>query len=370
MERLGITVILLVSWLISYGQLSFRTDIFPRSGDSLTYQKDILGIPDNNNQGANQTWDFRSLQTPLFAKQHFSPSAFFKDSDQLGQVFIYEKDVIDYLYYNDGNMFSEIGFLLEIGKSGKKIPVYYDQSLQWDTNSLQFGEKRILNTSFEFTLNRADLPKSIQESIPEKIIHFRVVGTKSMIRYTDAWGKMLLPDETIPANRVRIIESTRIRIYNADSGKLIPYFDLNMMHQIIPMRNRERYYEFYSDNYPFVTARIRVDDKNQLINIDYQSRKSSRQSVNTSTNRNDFVLYPNPTYNVAKIFIKNKQSGNYSLAIYNIIGKKLWHRDIEVNGETIIKENFGFLPKGTYLISLHDENGNILKTTRLIIISV
>jgi hypothetical protein len=370
LERIGFIGLFLFFWQLSAGQLTFSAAVFPDPGDSLVYQKDIVNLPDNISPGSNNTWDFRFLQTPLFNKQVLKPSPFFNEVRQAGKVYVLHRDELDYLYVNDGNSIQEIGFLLKVGKSQKVIPVYYTNPLSWDSGSLDFNQKRVISTDFRFTLARSDLPRNIQQDIPESIEQFSITGNKSLIRHTDAWGELLLPGEDVLVNRVRVAENNRIRIYNEESGKLIPFFDEDMIRQIVPMRGIERYYEFYSQKYLHITARIRVDNQNMLSTIDFQSRKTVASPVNTTDSRSDFVLYPNPTYNIAKIFITNRPTGRYGLAIYNIIGKKLWHRDIRVDGETIVKENFGFLPKGTYLISLVDENNNILRTTRLIIISV
>jgi hypothetical protein len=370
LERIGFIVFFVLFGLPSQAQLEFNNSIFPVAGDSLNYQKDVLNISDVFTPGENLTWDYRFLQTPLFEEQRYTPSAFYKLSSQSGKTFTYPIAGMEYIFVSDRNGLEEIGFLLQSNPSGRKVPVYYDKPLSWDASTLSYQQRKVLKSDFSYTLKRSDLPEEVAQDIPSSIDDFLVKGSKTSVRDCDAWGSLMLPGETLKVNRVRVSTTVKLRIYHAKTGKLIPYFDDDMIRKIIPMKAKFRTYEFYSKDYPFITAQIEVTDKNILSNIKFQSRKTSSRRINTTSGKNDFTLYPNPTYNIAKIFINNRSKGNYSLAVYNIIGKKLWERNITVDGETIIKENFAFLPKGTYLISLLDENGNILRTTRLIIVSV
>lgn len=370
MERIGFIALFIMFGFLSQAQLEFKNSLFPRAGDSLNYQKDVLNISDIFEPGEDLIWDYRFLQTPLFEEQKFIPSPFFNHSSQTGKAFTYKTAGMEYILVNDMNGLQEIGFLLEINQTNKKVPVYYEKPLTWDAPSLSYNQRKVERTEFSFVLKRSDLPKEVAQDIPASIDNFLVKGNKTVIRHSDSWGTLMLPGETLRVNRVRVATTVKLRIYHSKSGKLIHYFDDDMIRKIIPMKAKQRSYEFYSDDYPFITAQIEVNDQDMLSNIKFQSRKTSSRGVNTTLGKNDFTLYPNPTYNIAKVFINNRSKGNYSLAVYNIIGKKLWERNIEVDGETIIKENFAFLPKGTYLISLLDENGNILRTTRLIIVSV
>lgn len=370
MERIGFIALFMLFSFLGQAQLEFRGSIFPKAGDSLSYQKDVLNISDHAEPGENLIWDYRFLQTPLYEEQRYAPSAFFNHSSQLGKVFTFPQNGLDFIFVHELNGLQEIGFLLKIDHSNRIIPVYYDKPLIWDNTSLSYNQRIVLRTDFSFNLKRSDLPREVAQDIPQSIEDFFVKGSKTVIRNSDSWGSLMLPGETIKANRVRVATTVKLRIYHSKSGKLIHYFDDDMIRKIIPMKSKQRSYEFYSYDYPFITAQIDVNDKDMLTNIRFQSRKTKNERINTTSGMNDFTLYPNPTYNIAKVFINNRPKGNYSLAVYNIIGKKLWERNIEVDGETIIKENFAFLPKGTYLISLLDENGNILRTTRLIIVSV
>lgn len=371
MGRIIFIFILLLTSQFCLSQLQFEGSIFPSQGDSLTYHKDVINIPDNFVPGDDQSWDFRFLETPLYYKESFDASDFYPSTNHAGSAFLFEKGKIKFICDTENNDFLELGFVLPLPRNNQKVrPVFYKKAISISGKSLKHNAQQIQKGAFAFELTRDELPVIIRQDIPDDIELLKIRGTKTVNRISDAWGTLVLPREAFKANRIKVIERVDLKIYNAKTGKAISYFDEDMLFQILPIKKVSRSYEFYSNKYDFVTARIDIDNNGNMTTIDYQSDKVKTESINTTSKRSDFVLYPNPTYNIAKVFISNKSNGKYALAIYNIIGKKLWHKDIEVNGPTIVKENFGFLPKGTYLLSLLDENGNIIRTTRLIIISV
>ena|GEM_PF-3063908 len=363
-------MILLISWYVLPAQITFDRHVFPSEGDSLVYLKDIANSGLNMNGGENQIWDLRRLESPLFSTTNFKRSAFYAKLDQTDHVFFDRGNNNSTLLMNSDRGLEEIGFLWQGPNAAHVIPVYYDKSIIINPNSLSYGERSYNRVHFSYDLDRTVLPVDIQADLPFSVKQITIEGTKTINRTSDAWGKLILPLEKLMANRIRVTEYTTIKLFDSKTKKAITYFDEKMIRKIFPYPLSANFYEFYTKEHKSYTARIKINEKGQMISIDYQSEIPEIKAVNLDSRFSDFILFPNPTYNIAKVYVSKHKTGKYSLAIYNIIGKKLWQRGIDVEGQTIIKENFGFLPKGTYFISLLDENGNILRTTRLIIISV
>jgi len=370
-DNLKIIIILLFSLNMGFGQLTLEKEVFPEVGDSIIMLRDLASSNYNLLAGENRVWDFKQLETPLYSTITFKTSDFYERNDQAGRVFMMDNGQLSFLYITSQKGLEEIGFLLKIGDENKRsFPVYYDKSIIISSSSLSFGEKIYNRVKFDFEIEKKDLPLSLQKELPKSIKNIRISGIKSLHRNCDAWGKLFLPDNNFLTNRIKVTEHYEIRLYDTKSGKAIPYFDDEMKFELLPVKQNSSSYEFYSNKLNYIAAKVNLNQDGSISSIDYQSRDPRAQGVNLESRFSDFVLYPNPTFNLAKVFISNHEAGSYSLAVYNIIGKKLWQRTITVDGQSIIKENFGFLPKGTYLISLLDKNGNILRTTRLVIISV
>ncbi len=81
----------------------------------------------------------------------------------------------------------------------------------------------------------------------------------------------------------------------------------------------------------------------------------------------DIVLYPNPTYGKVNIALVNYPIGKYSYRVSNIIGKVIYESEIYYSNH--IKDDLSFLPKGSYLYSVFDENNRKLMTKKLIVIT-
>ena len=314
-------------WLNGQSQLTFDASIFPKTGDTIAFQKDIINVPDNFEPGSNQSWDFTFLQSPLYDTKSFAPTNFYISRDKANTSFELRSEELAFLYQNDGDALYEIGFLLPLGNDElPKFPVYYDKPIEQKAEDLIFNTRSIQVAQFSIVLERSQLPKSVSKDIPASIKKIHIKGKKTVVRHTDAWGYLFLPGQTMWANRVRVIETYAIRILDNQSGKVIPYFDEEMMMKVMHLKMRNRHYEFYSDNYRYLTAKVKVNEKNILTTIDYQIKKLQSDAIDIHSRSSDFILYPNPTYNIAKVFINNKSRGNYAIAVYNIIGKKLWMR--------------------------------------------
>jgi hypothetical protein len=54
--------------------------------------------------------------------------------------------------------------------------------------------------------------------------------------------------------------------------------------------------------------------------------------------------------------------------IFDILGNEIWSDEFVLGENGLVKQDFGFLGKGTYLYSLKDENEENVTTKRLVLI--
>ncbi len=362
-------------WLCSFlplgAQVVVQSDKLPRAGDVVYLKQDLLNhLIWEDNQGASR-WDLSKATSPLVKTVEFVRSEFSPTGRGTYQVFEIKSNEFSYLYSRTNRGLEEIGFVLQYnGDKKPKIPVYYDKPVLISAKSLNYPFRNKQEASYDFKLLKKDLPVEIQRNLPKNTRQIRVIGTRTVMRSTDAFGTLELPDESMEVVRVRVSEFHRIKIYDAGTGKLIPFLDDRMIAQLIRQDQWTYAFEYYSNKYKYLTAKVNFDSQGTVISCQYQVVRPDATDYFITDNKTEFQLYPNPTYNIGKIFISNIESGRYRLVLFNIIGKRLWDKDIIVDGQTIIRENFNFLAKGTYLLALQDENGNVIRTTRLNIISV
>lgn len=352
-------------------QVVVQSDKLPKAGDVIYLKQDLMNhLIWDDNQGSSR-WDLSKAETPLIKTLEFTRSEFSPTGRGTYQVFEIKNNKFSYLYSRTNRGLEEIGFIVQYnGGKQARIPVYYDKPVLISTKSLNYPFRNKQEASYDFKVLKKELPVDIQRNLPKNTKQIRVIGTRNVNRSTDAFGMLELPDENLEVVRVRVNEFHRIKIYDAATGKHIPFLDDQMISDLIRQEIWTFAFEFYSNKYKFLAAKVNFDAVGTVKSCQYQVSKPVQGDYFLSDNKTEFQLYPNPTYNIGKILISNLESGRYKLVLYNIIGKKLWDRDIEVNGQTIIRENFNFLVKGTYLLAIQDIDGNVIKTTRINIISV
>ena len=113
---------------------------------------------------------------------------------------------------------------------------------------------------------------------------------------------------------------------------------------------------------------VRLDTDRSIDWIKYKS-SAGNVPVRSRVGKNQFALYPSTSFgdNLRLDFL-NFGRGDYTLEVYNIMGKKMWSRQYDIIGDTTLKENLSFLPKGTYIYALLDSDRNRIATRRLAII--
>jgi hypothetical protein len=78
--------------------------------------------------------------------------------------------------------------------------------------------------------------------------------------------------------------------------------------------------------------------------------------------------YPNPAVDWVRFDCTNLPSGDYSLKVFNILGRVVWRDNFQVSGNKSIRVELDNFRKGTYLYSLLDGKGNIISTKRLLVL--
>jgi len=81
-------------------------------------------------------------------------------------------------------------------------------------------------------------------------------------------------------------------------------------------------------------------------------------------------VFPNPSFGDFHIRMYSYPSGDYTLKVYNIIGRQLKSVPFTTNGETNIPIDLGPMQKGTYIYSIENEDGVKLQTKRLLIMGL
>jgi len=99
-------------------------------------------------------------------------------------------------------------------------------------------------------------------------------------------------------------------------------------------------------------------DENQ-----YRSSEQIKDTLNTK-DADNLMLYPNPTNEILYVEINNDEDINYFFEIADLSGRIVLRENIR---ETKTRIDVSKLAKGSYIYSINDKSGNLLKTDKLII---
>ncbi|MBK9337851.1 MAG: T9SS type A sorting domain-containing protein [Lewinellaceae bacterium] len=77
---------------------------------------------------------------------------------------------------------------------------------------------------------------------------------------------------------------------------------------------------------------------------------------------------PNPAIDWVRFDCNNLSADEYTLKIFNIVGKVVWKETFQAAGKRAISLNLENFNKGTYLYSLVNRKGDIIGTKRLVVV--
>lgn len=360
--------------LLVKGQEMFELG-FPVAGDSVYYMHDKLPDRVSPQYGPmTESWDLRSLQSP------FAQLYIFKDPEYGQFIASFEEADLVLIEPDKTERYFRIGEknLVELGFAGPD-PNFsmLTRVVKYDRKPVAFRsfiQQRDHETSDSFTYEVSypidKLPHSIQNQLPSKANEL-VIKTK-IDRY---WlhmgtGSLSLPDEVYEVLCQKREDKYHYSIYFRSNGKdLIVNKELYKPIYGKWQDKQENFYHFYQQSNPFVLSILKTDLNDNVLHAMYMPSRDREVKVQQDIFKQEILAYPNPTFGDIRFNFLNYPAGKYRIEVYNVIGKKLWSKELSVPEKGIILENLSHLRKGTYLYSIFSANGKKLMTKRLMIIT-
>lgn len=224
--------------------------------------------------------------------------------------------------------------------------------------SIQQGNKQPVIVHYQIPLDGCfpspTQPRSFYGS-PFEYVNTRGEKVQMRINIIDGSaysGKLYLPEGVYDAYRVERSVTYDYDLSVADifaKKAFVSYYFLDIVTQELLME-------------------MRLDTDRSVKWIKYKSTRGSEPVINVK-GRNQFALYPSTSFgdNLRLDFL-NFGRGAYTFEVYNIMGKKMWTQRYLIDGDTTLKEDLSFLPRGTYIYTLLDSGKNRVITRRFSII--
>jgi hypothetical protein len=359
------------------GQVTITNSIFPVPGDTLkTVSATDAGGFDPSLIGEDLEWDLRSISKDQAIQVIYSEAsegdaeAMFPDADLLDKTNNQE------IYYRSFN-----NKIVEIGRSGLD-PVLNIISLTYTNEGesvlrrapMSFGDAYDDESNFMISAPSSVIPDTLFPGLSNLIDSMRLTVETEHDDFVDSWGTLRLPGADYEVLRVKRTTST-----NAILSVKVPILGWSVLDEANPLTAAlgdladllgvtiTNSYQFYGNDNKEILADLTYDDEGTLLTAVYKGE------ITTAVNEIDFKdvgvkTYPNPTYGDVTFELTNLPKGDYTVVLYNIIGKKLWSDKFD-NNSGRLNADLSHLKKGTYLYSIVDENGRKVTTKRLMIIT-
>lgn len=379
MKKILLLNLLLISIAsLSFAQITRTSATFPVAWDEYETATDTSTQVTLTAAGPDQTWDFTALQAHTIETISVDAAAFGEDYDMFPSA-----DVI--LPFGGGDAYVQVNAnsadIIGVsgvggGGGGMGFPDVFDVDPPFEIlhSPLEYGNTYSDAITIGVPVAVADVPgldTLLNNNNPLPIGEIDSIKLNlSIVRdeVIDGWGSITTPTGTYEVLRNELTDYTEtgVEVYVVspfgntwiDASAFIPQgtipigIDTVVTHQYLDEVSKA----------PIAEYSI-VDGLNGPIT--YQTGQ-----VLSNKNELDFIeikAYPNPAINFVNLEVKGLVAGNYQVQVYNIVGSLLIQEEHFLDDNETVRLNLEPLTAGTYLYSIQNEEGILIKTQRLIV---
>ena len=281
-----------------------------------------------------------------------------------------------------------LGFSGDPLNIGLTLPVVFNDSKLILKTPLNYQDTYTDYSDFEIDVKVDDYPALkvlIDSLVPVStgitVTDLRITYIDTTINEVDAWGSMTLPASSLPNstyNVLRLKQEIKSNLIVKFKGKFanIP-FDwtdpsqppLNLALPFAGLSTSITY-QFLNDTSLEPIAVVQVGDP--VANPTLITAITYKSDITTgvfgfAAPSVSVKAYPNPVIDNLNLKFKNFDSGRYDVKVYNIVGRQMMSNNYFISGDQTVSLDVASLPKGTYLYSVVDANGETVLTKRIIV---
>jgi hypothetical protein len=358
-------------------QITIDNSTFPAEGDTLENSLDLDGSDlDLKTAGADISWDFRSLSADeevdvvILDAADGRSYASFPDADLV--AFLASANTERYLKVSSSEV-NEIGFAgIDPVLQQIFLSTEYSQEYTIQVAPLNYEDMGSYSTTMTSQFPYDSLPQDIKDILgafrPDS---FRVEIEVERTDHADAWGNLSIPggDYEVLRNHSMETRTTSVFAYTTIFG----WADVTgQIGQVLPDPSvlepiENDIYTFFANGSKEPIAAVSLDENDVPGQVTFKRGMSVATRTDKWQNANVRVS-PNPTYGKTTLYYSGLKTGEYRLVIFDILGNEIWSDEFVLGENGLVKQDFGFLGKGTYLYSLKDENEENVTTKRLVLI--
>jgi hypothetical protein len=328
--------------------------------------------------GRKDFWDFNYLTSYWAIKESYvSPktSKYAKLFPNATLVVLKSLDEEEFFKAKDGSLFS-LGKIKFVNYRSKNFEIIrYLPEKRVLTTSKKMGMSYENNYTTHVKISRVELVPEYQAMMLEYDSLHIEIAVKESVKISDE-GQLIYSNTTKAAQKHEVSSSSIFKVRgkrkNEKTWTLINKFDSSVLPEELsslykgPKTTRV---DYISPSFKGVA--LSYDNTNKLISkINYQDIEPSPYMKNISFDTYDVIVSPNPTTGNIALRLFNHPFDNYTLEIYNLIGKKVFTKTFTKKDGRNLKADISTLKRGTYMFSLIDNKGKKMMTKRISLIGI
>ena len=215
--------------------------------------------------------------------------------------------------------------------------------------------------------------------LPVNIDSMRVSIQTSRTEVVDGWGTCQIPGGQYPVLRQKRIDyvTTGLDVYVALFPGFGSWVDLSTILGTggggglggFIGTDTTVTYRFYSGTEKEEIAVATMNNEGSAVtDVRFKYNGTTATPVVNAPGSAGISAFPNPAIDWVRFDYTNLPQDEYTLKIFNIIGKEVWKETYQLAGTHFFRVELENFKKGTYLYSLSNKKGNIIGTKRLVVL--
>lgn len=370
---------------LATAQITVTNATFPAAGDSLVFAVDEnpVGFNPATPPGGPQTWDFSTLNKDDVFSTVYRPASAGNNFSRFPDAELVVINQAGESYFNvTNNRFEVLGFS---GSDPANFGVQIDAAkfvpaLIERRAPVNFFDINNQTASLRLTFPTDQPPlDSIFSQFPVNIDSMRVRINTDRLEVVDGWGAVLIPGASYPVLRQKRTEytTTNMDVYVALFPGFGQWVDISTLigggggGGIGNFLGTDTTitYRFYNDvEKEEIAVATMSNDLTTVETIRYKNLSSSSTTAPINLATGGIQAFPNPAVEWVRFDCTDLVPGEYTLKLFNIIGKCVWKKNYTLAGTTSFRVDLEDFKKGTYIYSLVDKDGNSVGTKRLVVL--
>ena len=322
----------------------------------------------------NGEWIFNNLSAPTVVETIFrDPSAGTSGSFPEATSVTVTPQGTEFYYRTIANGLQELGLFGQDPILGAlQVDGKYSQPLFVRRAPLQYGADFSQTTGLFFPIPFSVIPDSLLEMLPIQPDSLRLNISIQRNDDVDSWGTLEVNESEFDVLRERREEIRRIGIEAL--LPLIGWTDVTgLVEEFLPgtgigMPDTIVSYNFFNDVEIEPIAVVNVDDEDNPISIEYIADEVTTSATDPRKTNLTVTASPNPGIGILEFRFIGAPADRYTIKIRNIVGQKLWEKEVYVDGKGRLSANLTHLNRGTYFYTVFDSSGNPIRTHRIVFI--